>query len=123
MTEVLVCVKVYNRRIRCNQVSDAMDWPILGLLFLFLYSFNLLKNACRLPFACNSASFLLLFCFCNAPGNKCQRKTLSQYFVFLANVKLTSQKKKLTFLTHSISETSKATVDKERFLESGELTL
>ena len=42
---------------------------------------------------------------------------------FLGEVKLTSRKKKLTFLTHSISETSKATIDKERFLESGELTL
>ena len=49
---------------------------------------------------------------------------LSQYFRFLTNVKLTSLKIKANlFITQSISETSKATVDKERFLESGELTL
>ena len=102
------------------------SWPILGLLFLFLflYSFNLQEITYRLPFACNSASFYIYLFFCNAPGNKCQRMTLSQYFRFLSERKTDVATIKANFfLTRSISETSKATVDKEGFLESGELTL
>ena len=96
--------------------------PILGLLFLFLFSFNLLEIAYRLPFACISASFY--FYFLEAPGSKCQRMALSQYFRFLSERKtdVAKDKSKL-YLTHPISETSKATVDKERVLEPGELTL
>ena len=75
MTEVFVSVEVYNRRVRCNQVSDAI------VASCFLYSFNLLEIAYRLPFACNSALF------CNASGNKCQRMTLSQYFRFISELK------------------------------------
>ena len=62
MTEVLVSVEVYNRRVRCNQVSDAIVAHI-GPLVLFLYSFNLLEISYVLPFACNSASFYFYLFF------------------------------------------------------------
>ena len=62
MTEVLVSVEVCNRMVRNNQLSDAIV-PILGLLFLFLYSFNLQEIAYRLPFAYNSASFYFYYYF------------------------------------------------------------
>ena len=35
MTEVLVSVEVYNRRVRCNQVSDAIVAHIGPLVFVF----------------------------------------------------------------------------------------